>query len=87
MSLDVVKNEPVSEGNPLLMEPRILVTPHIARATDLMLEDTVSYLGSVLTEFRQGIRPGGIVNEPSNPRVPLRVRGENDVAQKVARAR
>jgi len=85
--LDVVKNEPVSEGNPLLIEPRILVTPHIAGSTDLMLEGTVSYLGTVLTEFRQGVRPGGVVNEPSNPRVPLRIRGEDDVAQKVARAR
>jgi phosphoglycerate dehydrogenase-like enzyme len=70
--LDVVKNEPVSEGNPLLMEPRIFVTPHIAGATDLMLAGTVSYLGNVLAEFRQGIRSGGIVNEPGNPRVTLR---------------
>jgi len=70
--LDVVKDEPVSEGNPLLMEPRIFVTPHIAGATDLMLAGTVRYLGEVLAEFRQGIRCGGIVNEPANPRVPLR---------------
>ena len=70
--LDVVKNEPVIEGNPLLREPRILITPHIAGATDLMLDGTVSYLGDVLTEFRRGIRSGGIVNEPSNPRVSLR---------------
>jgi len=74
--LDVVKNEPVGEGNPLLMEPRILVTPHIAGATDIMLDGTVSYLGNVLTDFRQGIRPEGIVNEPANPRVPLRIRSE-----------
>jgi len=70
--LDVVKDEPVSEGNPLLKEPRIFVTPHIAGSTDLMLDGTVSYLGGVLAEFRQGIRSGGIVNEPLNPRVPLR---------------
>jgi phosphoglycerate dehydrogenase-like enzyme len=70
--LDVVKDEPVNTGNPLLMEPRIFVTPHIAGSTDLMLDGTVSYLGDVLAEFRQGIRSGGIVNEPLNPRVPLR---------------
>jgi len=70
--LDVVKDEPVNEGNPLLMEPRIFVTPHIAGSTDLMLDGTVSYLGEILGEFRQGIRSGGIVNEPRNPRVPLR---------------
>jgi phosphoglycerate dehydrogenase-like enzyme len=69
--LDVVKDEPVSEGNPLLTEPRIFVTPHIAGATDLMLDGTVAYLGSALAEFRQGTRPGGIVHEPGTPRVPL----------------
>jgi phosphoglycerate dehydrogenase-like enzyme len=70
--LDVVKDEPVSERNPLLIEARILITPHIGGATDLMLNGTVSYLGDVLAAFRRGIRPGGIVNEPSDPRVPLR---------------
>lgn len=70
--LDVVKDEPVVEGNPLLMEPRIFVTPHIAGMTDLMLDGTVGYLGNALADFRQGIRPGGIVNEPANPRAPLR---------------
>ena len=70
--LDVVKDEPVSKGNPLLTEPRIFVTPHIGGSTDLMLDGTVSYLGEVLAEFREGIRSEGIVNEPDNPRVPLR---------------
>ena len=50
--LDVVKDEPVSEGNPLLMEPRIFVTPHIAGSTDLMLDGTVKYLGDVLAKYR-----------------------------------
>jgi phosphoglycerate dehydrogenase-like enzyme len=70
--LDVVKDEPVSKGNPLLTETRIFVTPHIGGSTDLMLDGTVSYLGEVLTEFRQGTRFAGIVNEPDTPRVPLR---------------
>ena len=70
--LDVVKNEPVSEGNPLLMEPRIFVTPHIAGSTDLMLDGTVKYLGEVLARYRDGSRSEGLVNEPTNPRVPLR---------------
>jgi phosphoglycerate dehydrogenase-like enzyme len=71
--LDVVKDEPVSEGNPLLMEPRIFVTPHIAGSTDLMLDGTVKYLGEVLAGYRDGLRSEGIVNEPREPRVPLRV--------------
>jgi phosphoglycerate dehydrogenase-like enzyme len=71
--LDVVKNEPVSEGNPLLAEPRIFVTPHIAGTTDLMLAGTVKYLGEVLANYREGVRSEGIVNEPMKPRAPLRV--------------
>jgi phosphoglycerate dehydrogenase-like enzyme len=70
--LDVVKDEPVSEENPLLMEPRIFVTPHIAGSTDVMLDGTLSYLGEVLAEYRNGLRSAGIINDPIKPRVPLR---------------
>jgi phosphoglycerate dehydrogenase-like enzyme len=70
--LDVVKDEPVSEGNPLLTEPRIFVTPHIAGSTDLMLDGTVKYLGEVLAKYRVGLQSEGIVNEPGKPRVHLR---------------
>jgi phosphoglycerate dehydrogenase-like enzyme len=70
--LDVVKDEPVSAANPLLMEPRIFVTPHIAGPTDLMLDGTVKYLGQVLDAYRNGLRSDGIVNEPVEPRVALR---------------
>ncbi len=70
--LDVVKDEPVIGGNPLLTEPRIFVTPHIAGPTDLMLEGTVKYLGKVLDAYREGLRLDSIVNEPGKPRVDLR---------------
>jgi phosphoglycerate dehydrogenase-like enzyme len=70
--LDVVKDEPVSEGNPLLAEPRIFVTPHIAGSTDLMLDCTVKYLGEVLAKYRDGLRSEGTVNQPKNARVHLR---------------
>jgi phosphoglycerate dehydrogenase-like enzyme len=70
--LDVVKDEPVSEGNPLLREPRIFVTPHIAGSTDLMLDGTAKYLGEVLAKYRDGWQSEGIVNEPKRPRAPLR---------------
>jgi phosphoglycerate dehydrogenase-like enzyme len=69
--LDVVKNEPVKPDNPLLSEPRIFVTPHIAGSTDVMLEGTVKYLREVLAGYKKGIRPEGAVNEPKEPRVPL----------------
>jgi len=69
--LDVVKNEPVKPDNPLLSEPRIFVTPHIAGSTDVMLEGTVKYLKEVLAGYIKGVRPEGAVNEPKEPRVPL----------------
>ena len=70
--LDVVKDDPVSQGNPLLIEPRIFVTPHMAGSTDLMLDGTVKYLGEVLARYRDGLQSEGIVNEPEKPRVSLR---------------
>lgn len=69
--LDVVKNEPVKPDNPLLSEPRIFVTPHIAGSTDVMLDGTVKYLKEVLAGYIKGVRPEGAVNEPKEPRVPL----------------
>lgn len=70
--LDVVQKEPIVPGDPLLAEPRILVTPHIAGMTDLMLEGTVKYLAETLARYEQGLQPEGVVNEPKQPRVPLR---------------
>ena len=70
--LDVTKHEPVSAGNPLLAEPRIVVTPHIAGSTDLMLDGSVRFLGEVLENYRKGLKSAGILNEPKRPRVDLR---------------
>ena len=69
--LDVVKDEPVNEGNPLLTDPRIFITPHMAGSTDLMLDGTVKYLGEVLASYRDGLQPEGLVNAPRKPRAPL----------------
>jgi phosphoglycerate dehydrogenase-like enzyme len=69
--VDVVKDEPVSAGNPLLDEPRILVTPHIAGPTDLMLDGSVKFLTEVLENYRKGRKSPGILNKPTNPRVDL----------------
>lgn len=70
--LDVVAEEPVDAGSPLLAESRILVTPHIAGSTDRMLEGTIQYLAETLSRYEQGVQPEGVVNEPEQPRVALR---------------
>jgi phosphoglycerate dehydrogenase-like enzyme len=69
--LDVVKEEPVHAGNPLLGASRIVVTPHIAGSTDVMLEGSVRFLTKVLENYRKGLKSAGVVNEPENPRVGL----------------
>ena len=70
--LDVVKNEPLRANDPLLSVPRLFVTPHIAGVTDVMLEGTAKYLSGVLADYEKGIGPKDTVNEPKQPRVPLR---------------
>jgi phosphoglycerate dehydrogenase-like enzyme len=69
--LDVVKDEPVKAANPLLLNSRIVVTPHIAGSTDIMLKGTVKYLSEVIAGYVKGIRPEGVINEPNHPRTSL----------------
>jgi phosphoglycerate dehydrogenase-like enzyme len=71
-ALDVVREEPVAPGNPLLREPRILVTPHIAGMTDLMFAGTVTFLMKALEEYGAGVKMKSVVNQPKHPRVALR---------------
>jgi phosphoglycerate dehydrogenase-like enzyme len=66
--LDVLKNEPPDRKDPLLQLPRVLVTPHIAGLTDLMLDGTVSYISQVIEDFAAGKKPKSILNSPAKPR-------------------
>ena len=70
--LDVVQEEPVSSGDPLLGLAQILVTPHIAGFTDLTLDGTATYLTAALGKFRAGERFESLLNEPPSPRRTLR---------------
>ena len=69
--LDVLQVEPPEAGNPLMAYPQILITPHIAGFTDLMLHGTVSYLGEVIAEVEAGRNPKSVLNNPEAPRVAL----------------
>ena len=66
--LDVQKNEPVKPDDPLLGVPEILVTPHIAWSTEMMLEGTTEYLVKVLREYGDGRLPESLANAPKTPR-------------------
>ena len=70
--LDVLKNAPPDRRDPLLRLPQVLVTPHIAGLTDLMLEGTVNYIGEIMEDIALGNRPKSTLNSPSKPRLPLR---------------
>jgi len=70
--LDVLRNEPPDQIDPLLQLPQVLVTPHIAGLTDLMLAGTVNYISHVIEEFAAGKKPKSILNSPATPRRALR---------------
>ncbi len=66
--LDVEKHEPIEPSDPLLAVPEILVTPHVAWSTELMLEGTVTYIAKVLADYAGGKLPDSLANEPKQPR-------------------
>jgi phosphoglycerate dehydrogenase-like enzyme len=70
--LDVLKNEPPDRKDALLQLPQVLVTPHIAGLTDLMLNGTVNYICHVIEEFAAGKTSKSILNSPAKPRRLLR---------------
>lgn len=70
--LDVLKHEPPNREDPLLQLPQVLVTPHIAVLTDLMLAGTAHSISQVIEEFAAGKKPKSILNLPEQPRLILR---------------
>ena len=55
--LDVVKDEPLKPGQPLLKYPEVLLTPHIAGTTDLSLEGMVDYISKTVKAYIKGKKP------------------------------
>jgi phosphoglycerate dehydrogenase-like enzyme len=64
----VLQSEPPEPKNPLLNLPQVLVTPHIAGSTNLMLNGTVNYISQVVEEFAAGRKPKSVLNTPQKPR-------------------
>jgi len=67
--LDVVKDEPVKPGNPLLALHQVLVTPHVAGTTDINLKGMIAYVTRVVEGFSKDKLPKALVNKPASPRV------------------
>jgi phosphoglycerate dehydrogenase-like enzyme len=70
--LDVLKWSPGGAKSPLFDLPQILITPHIAGATDLTLHGTLKYIRHVIEAFAAGEKPKSVLNAPAHPRRLLR---------------
>jgi len=66
--LDVVRHEPLAAGDPLVKLHQVLLTPHVAAFTDLMLSGTVDFVCGVIRDFEAGRKLASILNAPQNPR-------------------
>jgi phosphoglycerate dehydrogenase-like enzyme len=66
--LDVLRHEPISPSDPLVSEPHVFATPHIAGPTDLTIEGTTRYVASVIDALEHGRRWGSLLNDPPRPR-------------------
>ena len=56
-ALDVVRPAPVASRNPLLDEPRVVVTPHIGGATAETIERGVAMVAEEITRLSAGLAP------------------------------
>ena len=70
--LDVLKSTPDGAKSPLFDLPQILITPHIAGATDLTFNGTLNYVKQVIDAFAAEEKPKSVINTPANPRRLLR---------------
>jgi phosphoglycerate dehydrogenase-like enzyme len=66
--LDVLRNEPASISDPLVIAPHSFVTPHVAGGTDQSIEGVACYVGTVIDAFSNGWRWNGLLDAPPKPR-------------------
>lgn len=68
VGLDVLRLESAQEPSPLCQYSQALITPHLAGDTDLSLAGTVRYVGNLVDQWLDGIKPDSMVNLPDHPR-------------------
>jgi D-3-phosphoglycerate dehydrogenase len=56
-ALDVVRPAPVMTRNPLLDEPRVVITPHIGGATGETIERGVAMVAQEIAQLSAGLAP------------------------------
>jgi D-3-phosphoglycerate dehydrogenase len=61
-ALDVTDPEPLPDGHPLFLHPRVLVTPHVANPPELKRESFVALVEENCRRFREGRELQGVVD-------------------------
>ncbi|MDT8903378.1 hydroxyacid dehydrogenase [Anaeroselena agilis] len=74
--LDVFWQEPPSITNPLFSAPNVLLTPHIAGATDDAVERLAIGSARAVADYYQGKKPANIINPQVWERLTKRSQGE-----------
>ena len=71
--LDVTEKEPPDPDNPLLKMPNVILTPHIASASDKARVERARWMGIEVGRVLNGKWPQhGLLNKGVKPRVALR---------------
>jgi lactate dehydrogenase-like 2-hydroxyacid dehydrogenase len=68
--LDVFRQEPVPPDDPLLALPNVVVSPHIAGASDRAMEMTALAVAAAILQAARGRRPRHVIAATAKPRRP-----------------
>ena len=63
VGLDVFHTEPFPKGDPLLLHPKCIATPHVAGVTRISYENMAQFVANNIIRMRAGKEPISIVNE------------------------
>ncbi len=71
--IDVLEKEPVDKGSELLGLAGMFLTPHVAGMTDITLQGTAEYVGSVVKKYKGGEKIKSVLNEPEKGRGKVKI--------------